>query len=274
MQTTDLTADWQRWGLLAKPQIVEQFTAGQNHRTLLLKSADEFWVLKQFAHSFDVAVSAQRWAANLELAPEIRYAKGNLALMAYQESIVFSDQHLSLLGKALRKLHAAPTPTTFARFDLLEFCQQYLSSLDGSLSKKAASIHADLMVGLDYFTQDPTPWCVCHNDLVTSNCLFEPDRVWFIDWEYAMLHNPWFDLAAIVVYFELDAQTSQRFLAHYAPGWESKLETPIFLASQIALLWGDLLWHLSKYGADYLDANQARFDQLARVNARFTALTT
>lgn len=274
MRPTELLADWQRWGLAAEPEIVEQFTAGQNHQTLLIKSADEFWVLKQFAHSFDVAVSAQHWAAKLGLAPEIRFAKDNIAVMVYQESITFSDQHIALLGQALRTLHTTPAPTSFVRFDLLDFCQQYLSSLEGSLGEQAAAIHADLLPALDFFTQDPTPWCACHNDLVTSNCLLESDRVWFIDWEYAMLHNPWFDLASIVLYFGLDAEQSSRLLKHYHPDWEAKQSTPIFIAAQIALLWGDLTWHLSKYGDDYLAANPTRFAQLADLNARFKSLAT
>ncbi|GHA18258.1 hypothetical protein GCM10008090_29800 [Arenicella chitinivorans] len=274
MQPSNLLANWRRWGLTAQPKIVEQFTAGQNHQTVLLQSADEFWVLKQFSHSFDLAISAQRWAAAQGLAPKIHFADDDVALMAYQESVPFAGHHIKLLAQALHKLHSAPEPTTFARFDLIEFCQQYLANLEGALAEQATSIHRGLANALHSFAQDATPWCVCHNDLVISNCLFEAKRVWFIDWEYTMLHNPWFDLAAIVLYFELDSQQSQHFLAHYAPGWEAKQQTPIFLAAQIALLWGDLLWHLSKYGTPYLLANPSRFTQLDDLTARFNTLAT
>lgn len=249
---------WRKWGLLEKPELVKTFNAGKNHHTALIKSGTSHYVVKVFEHSFEHAISAQRWAAEQGLAPAIIYAQDSLALMDYIESEDHdSHQALASLAGALHTLHNA-TAAKLADFDMLAFCNDYLENAPQGVRAD----HLNLRPALDIFLNDSTPWVVCHNDLVRENCLFASHRAWFIDWEYALLNNPWFDLAAVILYFNLDLKQAEDFLERYTIGWGSHVGKPIYYAAQLCLLWADLLWHIDKFGHQYQTKNAHRFDKL------------
>ena len=57
---------------------------------------------------------------------------------------------------------------------------------------------------------------LCHNDLVAENILRVPGRgLVLIDWEYAGIGDPYFDLAVVVRHHGLGDALTQRFLAVY-----------------------------------------------------------
>lgn len=57
----------------------------------------------------------------------------------------------------------------------------------------------------------PRPPTLCHNDLVATNIVDSATRLWLIDWEYAGLGDPFFDLAIVTGHHRLDA-TRERWL--------------------------------------------------------------
>lgn len=254
--------DWQTWGLEAEPRLVRTFTAGKNHQTALIESAAKQYVLKIFNGPSEIAIQAQQWAGQLGLSPAIIYAEEQLAIMALVHDSGESEQSISSVAKSLCVLHNAPEPQ-WPRFNLLSFCDQYLANAATHIQQW----HTELLPGLQLFVADTTSWCACHNDLVRENCLFDGKQIQLIDWEFAMLNNPWFDLAAVIFYFELDQQQTKQFLSSYREGWELKVDEAIVQAAKLAVLWCDLLWHVNKYGSEYTSQNSARFEQLRSIAA-------
>ena len=59
---------------------------------------------------------------------------------------------------------------------------------------------------------DPVP---CHNDLLPSNVLFGPDRVWLLDFEYAGMNDVFFDLANLSVNSEFGTASDEHLLTLY-----------------------------------------------------------
>ncbi len=55
---------------------------------------------------------------------------------------------------------------------------------------------------------------VCHNDVNCANVIDDGQLI-LLDWEYAALGDPLFDLAVVVTHHELDAETSEYFLSAY-----------------------------------------------------------
>lgn len=259
IKLTEALNNWREMPLDQPPEVVKTFTAGLNHQTHLIQSGSTQFVLKLFQQAEPNAIAAQQWATKHGLAPRIVYANqsSDIVLMEFVTSntITHSDithDTLKLLAMALRKLHDLPTSELarkIGHFDLKQFCETYLKQVDqpDTLSPK---IHAQLLPALNTFIHDNTPHCICHNDLVTANCFVAgtvaQPKAFFIDWEYAQIHNPWFDLAAIIYYFKLTADQSKDFLNHYRDGWACQFEAPISVAAQISLLWGDMLWHLAR----------------------------
>ncbi len=257
--------EWRDWGVCnidEPPKLMEVFDAGKNHTTALVGCDEQPYVLKIFDHSFEQAVGAQRWAGELGLAPKVYYAKEPVALMDY---VAVAVPSMPATARALNKLHRQPPPQAeglqTSVFDLLGFCDQYLSTADRVTQKQ----HQALLPLLREYVDDPTRNAFCHNDLVVENCMGSADDTVFIDWEYAQLNNPWFDLAAIILYYELSHEQAREFLDTYRTGWSDKINQRIFITSQISLLWGDLLWHMNKFGHDYRNKNPMRFRYIERL---------
>lgn len=256
MRLTDSLSQWRDWGLTEEPQLLKVFTSGQNHHTGLIEVGEQQYVLKVFTHSFERAMAAERLANQQGVSPNIVYAANNIAVFEFIPSPPKPELTLGELAKTLSTVHDAKADS-LGKFDLNGFYTVYLCTAD-TLTR---AWHQALLPALNEFINDPTPRCFCHNDLVQENCLVS-DRLYLIDWEFAQQHNPWFDLAAIVVYFKLNLEDATEFLGRYKSGWQEQVSERIFYTSQIALLWADLLWNMNKFGNDYRSKNPRRFERL------------
>lgn len=61
----------------------------------------------------------------------------------------------------------------------------------------------------------PVPEVPCHNDLLPANVLFDGTRAWLIDFEYAGMNDPYFDLGNLAVNSALPADAEERLLTVY-----------------------------------------------------------
>jgi thiamine kinase-like enzyme len=251
---------WSDWGLVEKPRLVRVFEDGQNHHTGLIQSADKKFVLKLFKHSFKRTIEAEYWASERCISPDLYMAANNTALYEFIEDQGYTPERLKSLAHTLKLTHQRQ-PESVGKFDLIGFCEGYLVAADEEIH----NWHSALMPALIEFTEDPTPTTYCHNDLVAENCLFTDGSTLLIDWEFAQPNNPWFDLAAIIYYFRLNRSEAQEFLASYQPGWQKKVDQPIFFSAQIAVLWCDLLWNLHTTGKQYKDTHAERFARLSQL---------
>ncbi len=254
--------EWRSWGLESKPQLVKEFTGGQNHHTGLITIGRRHYVLKVFNHSFERAIAAERLASDLKISPKLLYAANNIALFDYIKVQARPEITLTELAQTLARVHACDA-SSLGTLNILSVYDDYLFTA----YKTTRSWHQAMLPALEHFIDDSTPWCFCHNDLVQENCLVA-DKLVLIDWEFAQQHNPWFDLAAVVLYFRLDHQDASDFLRFYKRGWQNKTQDTIFYTSQVALLWGDLLWNMHKFGKKYRINNPHRFEQLGQLAAK------
>jgi thiamine kinase-like enzyme len=63
----------------------------------------------------------------------------------------------------------------------------------------------------------PKEYVLCHNDLNPKNIFFSED-VKFIDWEYAVVNDRYFDVACVCVEFRLEGRMQEVFLKSYFEG--------------------------------------------------------
>ena len=59
------------------------------------------------------------------------------------------------------------------------------------------------------------PLVTCHNDLLAANFIDDGSRLWIVDWEYAGMGDPFFDLANFAVNNELDEDGESALLEAY-----------------------------------------------------------
>ena len=92
---------------------------------------------------------------------------------------------------------------------------------------------------LDSFDDDPV---LCHNDLNPQNILWKHYTPILLDWEYAGSNDRYFDLACVVVEFELNRAESRYFLDTYFQSdlWDQKkLIAYIHIYHEVCAKWWD-----------------------------------
>jgi thiamine kinase-like enzyme len=121
---------------------------------------------------------------------------------------------LARVAGALRAFHDGPAIP--GRFDALQVVEAYRDTAlarGATLPDAFAPAHelarsiARLRAG-----QEPRP---CHNDLLNANFIDEGERLVIVDWEYAGMGDPFFDLANFSINHELDRAGRETLLGAY-----------------------------------------------------------
>jgi thiamine kinase-like enzyme len=112
------------------------------------------------------------------------------------------------------------------------------------------------------------PVAFCHNDLLNENFLFD-DRVRILDWEYAAMGDPFFDLANFSINHELLAPADERLLAHYFGQCDAQLVAVLSVMKLVSEL-REAMWGVVQLSVSTLDIDFAAYTQ-GRAN-RFMTL--
>ena len=105
-----------------------------------------------------------------------------------------------------RRLHGAPAIA--GRFDSFRVVEAYAATATG-----ARTLPAGLPFGRAHelarqieARRAAAPMVTCHNDLLAANFIDDGERIWIVDWEYAGMGDPFFDLANFAVNNGLDEE--------------------------------------------------------------------
>lgn len=102
----------------------------------------------------------------------------------------------------------------------------------------------------------------CHFDLHHENALYDGEKLWLIDWEYAGNGNPLFDLATAASTENFTDAEMNSFLKNYHNGEEPKeTEIQYFYLMRI---FADLRWALWSYIQDKISTIDTSFTTFAK----------
>ncbi|MCR8923001.1 phosphotransferase family protein [Dasania sp. GY-MA-18] len=220
------------WGLAssAKPQLLRQLEGGLTNQSFLLQLADECYVLRLFSpHSQQLninreaeyriaSIAAQQGLSpqTIYLAPDHSYSISRyLDAELFNHSALSRAEKLQRLAQCLQQLHSIHIDIELPQLIVSEKAQHYWQAI---AQLPAAAIYLQYKAPLQqYFKQLPVlaPPVLCHNDLVVENILLGEQGLRLIDWEYAAMGNPYFDLAAVIINQQLNAENEQLFLGSY-----------------------------------------------------------
>jgi Predicted choline kinase involved in LPS biosynthesis len=153
-----------------------------------------------------------------------------------------SDDNIGLLAGLLRRLHALDVPAGVRAVDLASTVHGYVRTLEerGTHSQLVSPAQRDRADETAAELRNGSPSCLCHNDVHHLN-IVGSDPVRLIDWEYAGVGEPLFDLASVCVYHRYPRSQRERLLAAYAAPSESlswqRLELACWLFDHIRDLW-------------------------------------
>jgi thiamine kinase-like enzyme len=166
-------------------------------------------------------------------------------------------------GEAFRNLHTSGGKFPF-RFELFNMIDDYLGVLSnkdvelpegyGDVVKEAETIRSAL-------AKNPAPLAPCHCDPLCENFLDTGQRMWIVDWEYAGMNDPMWDLGDLSVEGGFsEAQECEMLRAYFkgepSPADQGRMVIYKALCDLLWTLWG-LIQHANKNPVDDFHAYAA-----------------
>lgn len=231
------------------------------------RDSEHLGINRQHEHACSVAACASG------VAPEViaflddvgvlvtRFATGK----AVTEDEMRGPEMLRRVAHALRRFHEGPEfPGTFWPFQVV---RDYLAT--------SAPRGAPLPEQFDWMLAEadrmeaamglPTMLRPCHNDLLLANFIDDGERLWIIDWEYAAMGDPSFDLGNFAVHHQLtDAQERvllEAYLGRATPQAVARLKLMKIVSDLREAMWAMVQVTISTLEYDFVGYGLKHFDR-------------
>jgi thiamine kinase len=129
---------------------------------------------------------------------------------------VRTSANVARLAALLRELHALPIPANVRTVDLRLIVSGYWNTLlaKGLGAKVGTQDTRDRARQLIAQLAEDSQVKLCHNDVHHLN-IVDGGRLWLLDWEYAGIGDPYFDLASVCCYHAYSDKLRAEFLRAY-----------------------------------------------------------
>jgi len=256
--TDIIPADWPQWSH-SKPVLIRPLLGGLTNKSYLISANNNEMVLRRNSAisgalnlNRDTEAEALTLADSVGLcAPLIHYDSD----LQYMICRYVHGQHwradgagIIALAKLLRRIHQLPAVS--GKLDIADKATSYWQAINtdapfaNDLRGLADTVGSHIASAKSFNTEP----CLCHNDLLLENLIAADDgKLYAIDWEYAAMGDPFYDLAVIVEGHELGQQQQQLLLAEYLarPGvkedWQ-RLRHWRVIYGYLTVLWYAVQW--------------------------------
>jgi thiamine kinase-like enzyme len=177
-------------------------------------------------------------------------------------------ERLAAVAASLRRVHDGPAiPGLFVPFRIVEAYRAL--ALERGVTIPAAydlALATARRIELAFLTA-PLELRPCHNDLLNANFIDDGARVRIVDWEYAGMGDPFFDLGNFAVNHELGHDEEAVFLAAYdggevRPARLARLRLMRLVSDFREAMWGVLQQGISTLDVDFQAYAAEHFDRL------------
>jgi thiamine kinase-like enzyme len=199
---------------------------------------------------YSTEIEAAMLASELGIGPELVHAERNgvmltrwsRALPLSSERIRSEPQAICRVGATLRRLHrsARLLSRRFEVFAMIDsYRRSYLSSARGR-DPWSPRLQSVVETAREKLLKSPAPLVPSHCDLVPANCLDDGSRTLLVDWEYAGMNDPAWDLAYFALESALDSSQQEVFLRSYDDDAVSPERVQVFrfLCAVLNHMWG------------------------------------
>jgi thiamine kinase-like enzyme len=224
-----------------------KITLGPERYVLRLAGAGTSDYIDRAAEAHNARVAA---AAGVN-APVLHFevADGTLLARYIDDSLTMSETAFKDLARieraahAFRRMHRCSEPFA-GRFDVFAQIDEYLALLRRNSARipdgyEALQKEAD--AARQVMSERPAALAPCHNDPLAENFLDAPDRMYLVDWEYAGMNDPMWDLGDLSVEAGFGPEQDEALLGAYFEG-----APPAAQRGRMVLAKGlcDLVWTL------------------------------
>ncbi len=218
--------------------------------------------------------AAARMAASREVGPEVVFAlpEAGVLVTRFVPGRVLTPEDvrvpevLARVVAAIVHVHSGPPiPGTFSPFRTVlayrDTAARHGVALPPSLDDWLALVRR-IEARLPRLAGVP-----CHNDLLPSNFVDAGDRICILDWEYAGMGDPLFDLANLAANAELDSEGERRLLKLYRGSPSTDAQAHLGLLRLVSdmreAMWGLVQVGISRLAFDFAGYAARHFSRFA-----------
>ena len=257
---------------------VERLTGGMTNANFLADFGDEQVVLRipgtntrQLGIDRGFEAQANRLAASIGVAPEVIDESQSRGYMVTRFLVgrpvppeeLGSEPMLDEVAKTLRRVHEAGTiDWQFNPFNVVRGYHELAHTND--VIEPFDFLLAQSVVDRIEAVRGFQPIAFCHNDLLNENFLFD-DQLRILDWEYAGMGDPFFDLANFSINHALTPDADGNLLTHYFGELNSQHVALLRLMKLVSELreamWGVVQLTLSSLDIDFAAYSKGKSDR-------------
>ncbi len=209
----------------------------------------------------EVELSCLKNAQSIGVAPHLIYSDTGVLVTSFVEGASLTDETanrrdvLYAVVNAFKQLHV-PLHDLHGRIffvspyrsitEHIRTIRKHIIPIDGDIEQYSA------MTRKLYSSLPPFVPVLCHADLVGGNVIFDGQKAWLIDWEYAGMGDPLFDLGWFAVANNLSEDSCRLMLESYY-GKQDKQTWSSFNAMRILCALRDALWGVVQTHGSALD---------------------
>lgn len=259
--TNPIPADWPLWSS-TEPRMVQPLPGGLTNNSYLLTAGSRRLVLRlntPDSDSLDINRAAEAEAlacahrADLS-APLVYCDPGHRYLVTEyiqgQAIRLAHPRHLALLARLTADIHSLPVIQ--ASLNYRTKAETYWRRIESEAYFAEDLIHLreqvrDHLDAAEALCETPV---LCHNDLVAGNLvLLDEGALRAIDWEYAAMGDPFFDIALIVEEHGLDESQQGQFLEIYLQRPVTTSDRERIHHGRVVYRYLSLLWYAVRCGS-------------------------
>ncbi len=214
----------------AQVQVIESLPGGPTSDRWHIEHAGEHYMLRvdrALARALglqrEAEVRALQAAHAIRLAPQpVFWAPADgVLLLKWLPGHVCTAQDLQdsttlhALGRTVARLHREQAAVP--QLDVAQALSHYAGQIDTAQAREWA--HAGIAL-LPPTIETPR---LCHNDLTAPNIVITAEKIQFLDWEYAAMGDPLFDLAVPAAHYQLSAKACDTLLL----AWHAEADLPL-----------------------------------------------
>ena len=181
-----------------------------------------------------------------------------------------TSDRIEQVATTLRNLHDGPSiPGRFDSFEVVESYKRIAEERGVELPSayEGAKARADEIRR----ARGSQPTRPCHNDLLNANFIDDGSTMRIVDWEYAGMGDPFFDLANFSVNHEYETEHIEALLQSYFGSSNASaraaMELMRFMSDFREAMWGVVQQGISELDFDFVTYADEHFERMERTAA-------
>jgi len=186
---------------------------------------------------------------------------------AVSDEAVHRPETLRRVADSLRRIHDGPAiPGLFVPFRIVEAYRALAAARGVPIPAEYGLAQAAARRIELAFLANPVELRPCHNDLLNANFIDDGNRIRIVDWEYAGMGDPFFDLGNFSINHELTPDEDAILLAAYdgdvRPARLARLTLMRTVSDFREAMWGVLQQGISSLDVDFVVYAGEHFERL------------